>query len=169
MIATIPDAAQALIRTAKLFEGVREKPGNRGIVPDFCSWFVISDSREYPIGGLGAPWCSSSAITIGRLAVGEAWPIPISPAMSDVDQVVSWAKAHHVFHRRSEDGDLIVFRRGVGWGHVGIVISAYSAEEVITLEGNSNEQGSREGTGFYRLVRPVNENTAFVRWVNALQ
>jgi hypothetical protein len=172
MIATIPDAAAALIRTAKTFDGVLEVPANSnsGVVPDFCNWYVIRDWRQYPMGGCGANWCATFALTMGRLAVGDAWPIPIEPMFSDVDQIVGWAKVNHVFHKTPEDGDLIVlyYPQKEQWGHVGIVTLVLSNERVKTIEGNTNAAGSRQGGGVHELVRSVNSLSAFVRWVNAL-
>jgi hypothetical protein len=169
MIATIPNAVRAFLRTAELFRGVLEVPrnSNRGIVPDFCNWFIIKDWREFPMGGKGAPWCASFIGTVGRLAVGEAWPVP---AICDVDQLVMWAETHDVFHETPEHGDLIVlFDPGSGqWGHVGIVVKA-AADSVRTIEGNTNAGGSREGNGVYERRRMVRMGTRFIRWVNALQ
>lgn len=170
MIATIPNAVRAFLHTAQQFRGVLEVPrnSNRGTVPDFCNWWVIRDWQQFPAGGQAAPWCATFVGTVGRLAIGEAWPVP---AICDVDQLVTWAKTHEVFHQSAEDGDLIVlFYPGSGghWGHVGIVVRAH-AESVRTIEGNTNVRGSREGNGVYERRRMLRMGTRFIRWVNALQ
>jgi hypothetical protein len=169
MIATIPNPVRAFVRTAQQFRGVLEVPrnSNRGIVPDFCNWWIIRDWREFPLGGLAAPWCASFVGVVGQLAIGEAWPVP---GICDVDQLVMWAETHDVFHETAEDGDLIVlFYPGSGhWGHVGIVVRA-GAKSVVTIEGNTNAGGSREGNGVYERRREIRMGTRFIRWVNALQ
>lgn len=169
--ATILHPADAIVSVAKRFPGVVEEPknSNRGIVPDFCSWYIIRDMRAFPMGGLAAPWCASFVGVVGRLAVGDAWPIP---AISDVDKLVAWAKERGVFDpMRGEKGDLIVFwyEDQRSWGHVGIVMHGDHDRYVQTIEANTNDQGSREGNGVYQKRRKIDEAVAFIRWVDALR
>lgn len=170
-MATISDPCAALVNTAKQFRGVLEVPkdSNRGTVPDFCSWFVIRDNRPFPMGGKAAPWCASFVGTVGRLAIGEAWPVP---AICDVDKLVDWAIDRHVFHRKEgEKGDLIVlwYPKRESWGHVGLVTGGDHGEYVLTIEGNTNPEGSREGNGVYEKRRQITDNVAFIRWVDVLK
>jgi hypothetical protein len=162
--ATIKHPVTALIQTAREFLGVREQPGNRGIVPDFANWWVGRDMRDYPMGLKGAPWCSTWANLMGRLALGWAWPVPVGPEFSDVDRMVLWAKQNDVWYTTPHEGDLFCVKKGDGYGHIGIVVLVQSPEQIRTLEGNTNNDGSFNGNGVYERTRAVS-TCGFIRWV----
>lgn len=52
-------------------------------------------------------------------------------------------------------------RRNNRPGHIGLVEN-WGMKYVITIEGNTNTAGSREGDGVYRKVRPINSIFAVV-------
>jgi hypothetical protein len=170
MPATIDNPVAAIIRTAMLFRKVREEGGsNRGYVPDFCNWWVIRDMRDYPLGGRGAMWCATWVCTIGRLALGEAWPIPVRAEYSDVDNLVEWAKDNRVFNIGEPNaGDIFVIPSsgGSSWVHTGIVTAILNEQEIETIEGNTNDDGSANGDGVYTRIRNI-ANLGFIRWERA--
>ena len=153
----------ALLNTAKQFRGVREEDGNRGIVPDFVNWWIGRDMRDYPMGLKGAPWCSTWVNTVGRLALGADWPVPIGAAFSDVDKMVDWAKAKGCWYTEPHDGDLFCIRKGDGYGHIGIVVRVEAMGEFRSVEGNTNDDGSFNGNGVYERVRETSQ-CGFIRW-----
>jgi hypothetical protein len=80
------------------------------------------------------------------------------------------------FYQSYSSGDVLVMtlsyydaassKRYKGIGHTGIVelIGKYS---VRTIEGNTNERGTRDsrtGDGVYRKVRPLSRNLHITRW-----
>lgn len=168
----IQDSCAALIETAREpFVGVREVPknSNHGIVPDFANWYAIQDWREFPMGMDGAPWCASFVHLCGRLALGVAWPVPNHV---DVDRLAQWALDKGCFlgdpiATKPEPGDLVLVRRGAGWGHVGIV-AAVSAAGLTCIEGNTDGSGSREGNGVYERPRSLSRDLALVRWARLI-
>lgn len=168
MSLVISNPTKAIIRTAKIFNGVREAGGsNRGDVPDFCNWWVIRDMRDYPMGGRGAMWCATWVCTVGRLAIGEAWPIPLRAEYSDVDKLVEWAKDNRLFNiGEPTTGDLFVIPSsgGSGWVHVGFITDVLNNGDTIeTIEGNTNDDGSANGDGVYIRTRSVS-GLGFIRW-----
>lgn len=165
----IVNPVASVLRTARRFVGVREVGGsNRGPVPEFSSWLVIGDMRPYPTGGLGAPWCATSAILVIRLAIGEACPIPLRPEFSDVDKLVEWAKDNRVWNiGEPQAGDLFCIPRGDGWIHTGFVGAILDAGSIETLEGNTNLDGGPNGDGYYQRTRNV-AGLGFIRWINAI-
>jgi hypothetical protein len=48
-------------------------------------------------------------------------------------------------------------------GHVGFVDSR-TPTKIFTVEGNTNDNGSREGIGVFRRVRLIRTNLVFSRW-----
>jgi hypothetical protein len=56
-------------------------------------------------------------------------------------------------------GDIVVFK----FSHIGIAIVA-GKDLVVTVEGNTDEEGSREGGGVYKKTRNVSQIKARIRF-----
>ena len=178
MKATINDPVRAIINTAQRFVGNLEYPrnSNHGITPDFCNWWVINDMRPFPMGGGGAPWCATFVSTIGRLALGEAWPIPMT---SDVTKLAKWAVDRTfclgIFKPKPEIEDvhagdifLVPNSDNTDWTHTGFITYADKTNSsVLTIEGNTDGSGSREGNGVYERKRLI-QGLDIIKWIEAL-
>jgi len=164
---TIKDPVRALIETAREFRGVRELGSNRGIVPDFANWWTGRDMSPYPQGLEGAPWCSTGLNLWGRLALGWAWPVPAGdPRYSDVDKMVAWAERLGILYEFPERGDLGCIQSGIGWRHIYLVTDVHG-DRVLTIEANTNNDGSFNGDGVYERSRPI-AGSIFIRWIQLL-
>jgi hypothetical protein len=49
-------------------------------------------------------------------------------------------------------------------GHAFIIKKTVGNSAVVTGEGNTDGNGSREGNGFYEKIRPLNANIHITRW-----
>lgn len=125
----------------------------------FVAWCAMS-SR-----GLSAPpsWCSGSAITTWQKGSRRAGPAgACTPLFVDYrDRVrVGW-----IWVRAKDEAGAADARRG-NWvqGHCGIVVAV---DEVgfHTVEGNTNEAGSREGDGVYRKTHRWTDSHDLARTV----
>lgn len=61
-----------------------------------------------------------------------------------------------------EPGDVFIIDEGHGLGHAGLVESV-DGLNVHTIEGNTNEGGSREGYGVFRRTRAISSMKGFIR------
>ena len=175
MKATINDPVRAVINTAQRFVGNLEYPknSNHGITPDFCNWWVIKDMRPFPMGGGGAPWCATFVSTIGRLALGMAWPIPMT---SDVSRLAKWAQEERVYLNKPsismiDPGDIFLVpnSNNTDWTHTGFIIHIdKDNNRVVTIEGNTDGSGSREGNGVYERTRSI-DFIDTINWINTLE
>jgi hypothetical protein len=59
-------------------------------------------------------------------------------------------------------GDIFIMDYGKGLGHTGIVIGL-DKTFIYTIEGNTNDSGSREGIEVCYKQRPINKIKAFIR------
>lgn len=59
-------------------------------------------------------------------------------------------------------GDIFIMDLGGGSGHTGIVVSR-DRDNVQTIEGNTNNNGSANGDGVYMRTRSINRIAAFIR------
>ena len=107
------------------------------------------------------PWCAGFASYVVAQAAGtRGMPFKASPSC---DELANNAKAAGLF-RSGDDldvgsippGSLFLVRRQTspGWHHTGIVVSATPAA-LTTIEGNTNDNGSREG---YEAIRRFRAN-----------
>ena len=107
------------------------------------------------------PWCAGFVSFVVAQAVGTR-RMPFEPSPS-CDQLAQNARAAGLF--RSGDtldaadivpGTVFLVRRQTapGWHHTGIVVSA-TKDTLTTIEGNTNDNGSREG---YEAIRRFRAN-----------
>lgn len=64
---------------------------------------------------------------------------------------------------KPQPGDIFIMDFGGGAGHTGIV-KAVRGTAVDTIEGNTNDQGSREGQGVYQRTRSISSIKGFLRY-----
>ncbi|HEY8928581.1 MAG TPA: CHAP domain-containing protein [Mucilaginibacter sp.] len=128
--------------------GVREKTGrNDGV--------MVETYLRYCALSKGNPWCASFVCwSFGRAGI----PNPKSGYCPDL------FTTSHVIYKRSSKSPNKTPQQGDVWGlyfpekgrvaHVGFV-DDWQDKYVITVEGNTNEKGSREGDGVYRKRRLI--------------
>jgi hypothetical protein len=138
-----------IITTAESQLHVRETTGqNDG--PDVKKYLKVTGLGE------GYPWCAAFVSWVFQKTGGNA---PRSA------RVVDWFKANIVYKRdwrkttiSPEKGMVagLYYPRLGRYGHIGIVAQTGPGQlkNVITIEGNTNAAGSREGQGVYRKIRP---------------
>jgi CHAP domain len=114
--------------------------------------------------GKGYPWCAAfvnwTLLQCGLKPKMSAW----SPAWFDKNRVVY--KRGHSDNKVPDRGDVfgLYFPNLKRIGHVGF-IDSWSDKEVITVEGNTNGAGSREGNGVYRKRRMVSQIYIVSDWI----
>lgn len=149
--------------------GLTEKPRNAG-----AELVKFWQATTYPTGEADRqPWCAAfvawcvlqGMIREPLLAVGER----TRPRSAAVRDWIPWAmKPEHgcvVFGPRDpkwqpEPGDIVVFT----FSHIGIVEGFDGwAKGLRTIEGNTDEEGGREGIMVARRVRPAGQCKSFIR------
>lgn len=112
----------------------------------------------------GAPWCAAFVTwcfdQAGIKTVASAW----SPAW--------FPPGNTIFHKgkftkskpRQADVFGIYFAKQKRIAHVGF-IDRWGSDYVITVEGNTNRAGSREGDGVYKKRRPTSAIFKVSRWI----
>jgi len=122
----------------------------------------------------GAPWCAAFVNwclqSCGAPAAGSGW----SPDWFPVSKII-WAGGTGKDKTRglSRDSGALPQRGDVlgiyfpSKGRVAHVLfcEEWRGESVITVEGNTNEKGSREGDGVYRKIRLTAQIYVAARWI----
>lgn len=114
----------------------------------------------------GAPWCAAFVSWVfkeaGVIAVKSAW----SPAWFPALNIVYTRGANK--NKIPDSGDVfgIYFQNLKRIAHVGFIDDwQQSTSFTITVEGNTNDIGSREGDGVYRKRRLKNQIYKVSRWL----
>lgn len=124
-------------------------------------WYHNYVSSDMPIGGSYAPWCATFVSWCAEMAGIPSSIIGRSTCASRHSygfDVVFYAGGSTLYSSSDNDsrfmgynytpkkGDLFFTR---SWSHVGLVVGVDGAY-VITVEGNTNSDGSAEGDGVFR-------------------
>lgn len=132
-------------------EGLRENPAqrNRGDLIDEANIYVGVD--------LGSPWCAS-IISLSYKKNNVSLPRDgRASALFPPNKLVymPWIKP----------GDLGgIYYPGMGRiGHVFMVRKVFG-HFILTVEGNTNMNGSRNGDGLFKYIRPVSTVRYYSRW-----
>jgi len=158
----MPNLTQRLIDHAKLDVGVVEVPlgSNRGPRVNV----MLANCGLDP----GYAWCAAAVATWGKETFGHAWPLPLT---ADCDVLLAFAKKNNILFGAPQAGDVFLVLAEAGSSdatHTGLV-TGVSGNQVSTIEGNTNDNGSAQGYGCLARHRTVNPRLVFVRWADMLQ
>lgn len=147
--------AEAVARAAESKIGIREEGPNKGngLAPFFAADWYEPNGPTGPDNGY--PWCAAfvcwcvqvaiagRTVTFERPRTPSAWGLEAWSLAQDDSTWTLKAPGPMDITR----GDIVILRR---ISHVGIAVSGPDAEGYIqTVEGNTNQAGSREGDGVY--------------------
>lgn len=99
-------------------------------------------------------WCAVQASTKSSTAN------PLKKTGGVLDQ---WNSRPALRVEVPEPGDIFIMDFGGGKGHTGIVESVRSDGTIKTIEGNTNDEGSRDGYKVCRRIRKINSCKGFLR------
>lgn len=107
----------------------------------------------------GDPWCASFVAFVLGIAYRGKNPLP---ATASCDRLLQFARTQGIVTTEPEPGDVfLVLKTPNDAVHTGFV-TAVSPLEVKTVEGNTNEDGGRDGWGVFARKRRRDRLT-FVR------
>ena len=111
----------------------------------------------------GYAWCAAFVCWCSKEAGAPDSTFPPSPSMA-----ASWLKHQPILQQQVKRGDIGGWINKDGTGHVFLIVEVIKdgwgkAIKVRTIEGNSNDEGSREGFEVCRLTRPITSKMRFAR------
>lgn len=93
-------------------------------------------------------WCATFVSWVAM----KAGAAELFPRTASCDTAGSWFKARKRWSEYPAIGAQVFYGTPADLNHTGLVI-AFDADTITTIEGNTNDTGSREGDGVYRKVR----------------
>ena len=166
-----PRSPALLIAAANAFVGFTEQGGeNRGQVVER----FLSAVHQQP----GQPWCAAFVYYVGFNAHYDAesrtssWPLP---ATASCEELARFAAARDALRSQPALGDVFLLYSPTlnRYAHTGIVVGVEPPRPGIrdvhictTIEGNTNDNGSRDGIATLRKPRTFREADGhkFIRW-----
>jgi hypothetical protein len=155
----LPSAAASL---ALLQEGTREVGENWG--PKVQA-FLAAANVHTP-----NPWCAAFVNWCAEqeaAKLGVKSPLELVPNQAYVQSYVDYGKAHGwvIPTKDAKAGDLICFfHKSEGrYAHIGFV-TGWKDGQIMTIEGNTNDEGSREGYEVAKRLRTVTSGVLILRW-----
>lgn len=142
---------QQILNIARSQLGVREATGkNDG--PEVAAYLKVTGLKE------GQPWCAAFVSWVFAKA-GYAQPLTAwSPSLFPIHRQTKIIRPAHVFG--------VYFKALNRIAHAGLV-EEQQGNWIVTIEGNSNASGSREGDGVYRKRRHIKTIKVYANWLLA--
>jgi hypothetical protein len=87
----------------------------------------------------------------------------VNPLIKTGGCMAQWNKIDKKYKKKEPmAGDIFIQDHGKGLGHTGIV-EKVQGDKIFTIEGNTNDTGSREGYEVCRRVRDIKSCIGFIR------
>lgn len=106
--------------------------------------------------GKGYSWCMAFVYWCAKqaaLKLGVVNPLKQTGGVLD-----EWQSGRGIHSATPIPGSIFIMDFGGGEGHTGIVTGVFEDQGIIhTIEGNTNDNGSREGIGVFRKTRQIND------------
>jgi hypothetical protein len=137
---------------AQRYVGVRERTRNSG--PEIDQWLELVRL------GPGNPWCAAFVYGCyheAGLELGAPNPLPRTGSVWAL-----WNKADDLWKSDHPSvGAVFIHVTTEHTGHTGLVVDV-EGDYLVTVEGNANAEGSREGDGVYLKKRPISYADGFI-------
>ena len=159
------EKAAIAVQIADSFEGIKEIGNNQGF--DNKNF----EQMMFEVGQWkGAAWCAFSLKLIYNLAGIKTTVTGWSPTAYNKKHIIFTDGKLREPIKPGDSGTLSYAKyknnpkRFKAIGHAFIIKKTIGNSAVVTGEGNTDGNGSREGNGFYEKIRPLNANIHITRW-----
>lgn len=153
--------ADTLSNIKKIYDsqiGIREKSGNND-GKDVEMYLASCGLKK------GNPWCAAFVTWTYKTAKIKTVVSGYSPTWFPIKNVVYTKGLKHNKTPQTTDVFGIYFASKKRIAHVGFIDEWNEGNFCITVEGNTNEAGSREGDGVYRKRRIKSQIYKVSRWI----
>nr|WP_143838583.1 CHAP domain-containing protein [Nitrospira cf. moscoviensis SBR1015] len=159
MLPPKPEAVARLLAVARAMLFVQEQPHGSNAGQAVEAFQRVTGNRPPD------PWCASFIAYCGRAAFGQDWPVPMTASCQALHD---WAMRENRITTMPDSGDLylLYYPSLTRMAHIAIIEHVRPDGSLQTIEGNTNDGGSRDGFGVFRRTRKPKPTDAFVRWID---
>lgn len=159
---TRDQAVASVLAVARAEVGVREEPRGSNGGPRVLQYLASVGIRR------PAYWCAAFVSWVGREALGDAWPLPMT---ASCDVLLDFARRHGILveHNPRPSDVFLVMASPSDATHTGYA-AGVTPDSIATIEGNSNDDGSRNG--YEVAARPARARTGrlrYIRWTDLIE
>ena len=152
----VSDFAKEMVRVSFTQVGVFEKPINSNKGPEVEGFY----QRSTALNGTGWAWCAAFMCYLFKTAASKkgiqySFKLPKTAGAYDFK---NWAQANSKYieilnppFNKILPGDIIIFN----FSHIGLSVGEINGGKINTVEGNTDDSGSREGGGVYKKSRKL--------------
>lgn len=159
LVDTAPVASGVLatetIATAVTQLGVEESPRGSNAGP------VVEQYLKSVGLGKGNAWCMAFVYWCTQQAAAKTGIV--NPLKKTAGVMAQWNERPALRKSVPQAGDVFIIDHGAGKGHTGFVEKILANGTFQTIEGNTNDEGSREGYEVCRRTRKTNSCKGFLR------
>lgn len=137
--------------------GLSEDPRGSNKGAQLTKFFKATDMDEPD----GYPWCAAAVSYWTQAWANESGKMNFPPRLAAVSLFDEWADKHklHMCSKPTPNA-IVVFN----FSHVAVVESVNpDGQTITTIEGNTNDDGSREGYAVFRKTRPLSVCKFFIQ------
>lgn len=148
---------QLSLKIAQSQNGVKEIPKNSNAGPAVESYLKS-------VGlGKGYAWCMAFVYWSVKQAAAELKTS--SPLVKTAGVLRQWNEVNPKMKltKGPLPGDIFIMDYGKGQGHTGFVVEVLSGGKIKTIEGNTNDEGSREGYEVCYRTRSTTSIKGYIR------
>jgi len=163
----VKDLISEIVRIAKAEVGVREiRDTNCGeIVNEYKAATWLNPKKGWPWCAAFVCWVIREALKSSGVKETKTFKRPRTASAWDFE---NWSidQDSTTWMRKPHDGDIlpgdiVIFK----FSHIGIAVSSPNQDgNVITVEGNTDDAGSREGGGVYLKTRNISKIRSRIRF-----
>ena len=148
--------ASASLKMAQSQNGTQE-------VPRGSNTGVAVEKYLKSVGlGKGYSWCMAFVYWCVSEAAKKIEAA--NPLVRTAGVLNQWNKINAVHKKTTpKAGDIFIMDYGKGLGHTGIVVEVSPNGKLKTIEGNTNDEGSREGYEVCYRTRNINQIKGYIR------
>lgn len=112
--------------------------------------------------GKGHPWCMALVYWCAQQASVQTGVV--NPLKKTGGVLAQW-NGIDVKYKKAvpQKGDIFIMDLGKGQGHTGFVTKVLPSGKIETIEGNTNDNGSREGFKVCKRMRQISDMKGFIR------
>lgn len=150
---------QLSLKIAQSQNGVQEVPKNSNAGPAVESYL-----RSVGLGK-GYAWCMAFVYWSVKKAAEELKLQ--NPLIKTAGVLRQWNEIQPLFkYSVPKPGDIFIMDFGKGQGHTGFVVEVFTDGTIKTIEGNTNDEGSREGYEVAYRTRKQSQIKGYIRIKN---
>ncbi len=147
--------ADSIIQVAQSQLGVQEMPKGSNAGPQVEIYLKS-------VGlGKGFAWCMSFVYWVVKESCAKTAHPNLLLKTGGV--MAQWNKCINLRVIKPQEGDIFIMDFGKGTGHTGIVTKVLPNGNIETIEGNTNDDGSREGYEVCKRIRKISTCKGFLR------